>query len=236
MYWDQFTRRHQVYVCLAAVFVSSLIIANLVGAYLFEIVLPFEMPLLGKRALLSAGIIPFPVTFLLTDLLNEYYGEKGARFITFVGFAMSILVFLYLLFGNFLPVAGETVILPSQYSAFSDNYANMFAASLTAYLIGQLLDIKVFGVFKALTGSRFLWLRATGSTVISQVFDSLIVTSIAFYDNLSVDKILLIAASNYTWKFIVSVGITPFLYMGHMILKRLLHITPEHVEVSGELN
>ena len=227
MYWDQFSRKHQVYSWLAAIFVSSLLIANLIGAYLFEIKLPFSIPFVGDRGLLSAGIIPFPITFILTDLLNEYYGEKGARFITYIGLGMSILIYLYLVAAQHLPIAPETVILPGQYNAFADNYASMFIASLTAYLIGQLLDIKIFGFFKAMTGNKFLWLRATGSTVISQLFDSLLVTSIAFYDNLSPDKILLIAASNYTWKFIISIGITPILYAGHIFLKQFLHMQPE---------
>lgn len=222
MVWTGFDRSHKIFVWLTAIFVVSLVIANLTGAMLFSFNLPIELPIIGSAALLSAGIIPFPITFILTDLLNEYYGAKGARFVTFVGLGMSVLVFVLLWIGEWLPVAQNTVIQKSHFLSFSHNYASMFVASLTAYLIGQLLDIWVFGVFKRITHSRFIWLRATGSTVISQVFDSLIVTSIAFYGNLPVEVILKIAASNYVWKFVIAVGITPILYAGHFLLKKLL--------------
>ncbi|MGE0201027.1 MAG: queuosine precursor transporter [Candidatus Melainabacteria bacterium] len=216
------SRRQQVFVWMAAFFVTSLILANLIGSMLFSFRLPFALPLVGDKALLSAGIIPFPVTFILTDLVNEFYGEKGARFVTFVGFGMSIMVYLYLTAGDHLPLDAVTLIQKSQYSAISANYAGMFVASLAAYLVGQLLDIRVFHIFKQITGSRFIWLRATGSTVISQVFDSLVVTFVAFTGDLPVTTILQIAGSNYVWKFLIAVGITPVLYLGHILIRRVL--------------
>lgn len=220
--WQSFQRSQKVFVWLAAIFLTCLIVANLIGSFLFEVHLPFALPFLGGRALLSAGTIPFPVTFILTDLINEYYGEKGARFITYIGFAMSILVFALLSVGEQLPVAMETVITQANYLTFSTNYASMFIASLAAYLVGQLLDIQVFQVFHRFTKSKLLWLRATGSTVISQIFDSLIVTYIAFNDNLPLSKILHIAGSNYCWKFMIAILITPLLYLGHALLKKIL--------------
>lgn len=227
MVWSNFQRSHQVFVWLTSIFVVSLVIANLTGAMLFSFNLPVALPIVGSAALLSAGIIPFPVTFILTDLINEYYGKSGARFVSYVGLAMSVLVFGYLSIGEWLPVAKQTVIPRTHFLSFSSNYANMFVASLTAYLIGQMLDIWVFGVFRGITQNRLIWLRATGSTVISQIFDSLIVTSLAFWGNLPANEILRIAASNYVWKFAIAIGITPLLYAGHFFLKKLLS---EHLQ------
>ncbi len=231
--FNGFPKTHKLFVWLTAIFVTCLLIANLMGALLFSFTLPFgiKLPVVGNTALLSAGIIPFPITFLLTDLINEFYGSKGARFVTFVGFGMSVLLFLFLSIGNILPYDTQTVILPDQYMAISSNYSQMIVASLTAYLVGQLLDIQVFQWFHSITKSKLIWLRATGSTVISQLFDSLIVTFIAFSGDLPIESIMAIVFSNYTWKFLIAVGITPLLYLGHSVLRRLFQndTPPENV-------
>lgn len=213
-----FSRGQQLFVWLTGIFLTSLLVANLVGAMLFS----FEVPVLGVRALLSAGIIAFPVTFLLTDLLNEFYGARGARQVTLVGFGMSILVYVYLWVGQQLPVDAGTLIPKSHYLNLAQQYTGMFMASLTAYLLGQLLDIHLFGLFKGWTQHRFIWLRATGSTVVSQLFDSLVVTSLAFWGSKPLSVILHIAASNYSWKFVIAVCITPVLYLGHTLMRAFL--------------
>lgn len=216
--WSGFDRSQKIYVWLCAIFLTSLIIANLVGSLLFS----FHVPWREEVVLLSAGIIPFPVTFLLTDLLNEFYGQKGARFVTYVGFGMSILVYVFLSIGDLLPVDTRTVMPKGVYHTVASQYTGMFVASLTAYLVGQLLDIKLFHVFRGITRHRFIWLRATGSTVVSQLFDSLIVTFVAFWGEMQVADMLELATGNYQWKFLIAVGITPLLYMGHALLQRLM--------------
>lgn len=218
------SRRTQVFVVLAALFVTCLLIANLIGAMLIQFELPAWLAFGGQPAvvLLSAGIIPFPVTFLITDLLNEFFGQEAARFITWIGFAMSILVFGLLWLGDVLPVAPFSTFTHTQFSHFAGLYLGMFAASLTAYLVGQFLDIQIFVVFRKLTRGRFLWLRATGSTVVSQLFDSLLVSFIAFWGDHPASIIWSIAIGNYLWKFIVAVGITPLLYLGHQLIRRLM--------------
>lgn len=216
--WDAFDRSHKIFVWMTGIFLTCLIIANLTGSMLFS----FRLSYLKDPVLLSAGIIPFPVTFILTDLLNEFYGKQGARFVTFVGFGMSILVFLFLSIGGVLPVDPRTVMPFETYKTVAALYSGMFVASLTAYLIGQLLDIQVFHLFRSITKHRFIWLRATGSTVISQLFDSLIVTSVAFWGQMPMETILQLAMGNYTWKFVIAVAITPLLYLGHMLLRRLM--------------
>lgn len=210
-------RSQKIYVWMAGIFLTCLLIANLIGSMLFS----FELPW-GGKVLLSAGIIPFPITFLLTDLLNEFYGKEGARFVTLVGFGMSLLLFGFLWVGEQLPVDSISQLTHPQFLHLSQLYTGMFIASLTAYLIGQLLDIQVFHVFRSITKHRMIWLRATGSTVISQLFDSLIVTFIAFWGDHPVETLWQLAMGNYTWKFVIAVGITPLLYMGHIFLNRLI--------------
>jgi uncharacterized integral membrane protein (TIGR00697 family) len=219
-----FNRSQQVYVCMAAIFVICLVMADLTGAMLFSFDLPlFFVPNGGKiPVLLSAGIIPFPVTFLLTDLLNEFYGPKNARFITWVGFAMCFLVFGLLWIDQRLPLDAGTFISKPVFNTIATQYGGMFVASVTAYLLGQMLDIQIFQWIRTRSGHRFIWLRATGSTLISQLFDSLIVTFIAFSGQMAIDNILHLALSNYVWKFIIALCITPLLYLGHGLLHRLL--------------
>ncbi|MEB3205756.1 MAG: queuosine precursor transporter [Vampirovibrionales bacterium] len=214
-------RHHHVYLWLCAVFLTALLVANLIGSLLFSFHLPFKFPILGNKVLLSAGIIPFPITFVLTDLLNEFYGKSGAQRVTMIGFVMSIGVFLLLWIGQQLPVDTVSSLSHQEFDKFASLYTAMFAASLTAYLIGQMLDIYLFNWFKTICGN-LLWLRATGSTVLSQLFDSLIVTSIAFAGSQTWSTIAHIAMSNYVWKFLVALSLTPILYLGHALLKSLL--------------
>lgn len=220
MQWKQFDRSHKIFVWMTAIFVISLVVADLIGAMLFS----FRLSVFGVEipVLLSAGIIPFPITFILTDLLNEFYGKEGARFVTWVGFGMCFLTFAFLFVGNHLPVDGRTIIPKSVFMTLSTQYTGMFLASLTAYLIGQMLDIQIFHLLRSRTKHKWIWLRATGSTVISQLFDSLIVTSIAFWGSMSLSNIFQLALGNYTWKFIIAVSITPLLYLGHGLLRNLM--------------
>lgn len=206
-----------VFLWMTAIFVACLIIANLIGSLLFRVATPW-----GPTALLSAGIIPFPVTFLLTDLLNEFFGRQAARLVTIIGFAVSVLVYGCLTLARALPVDPRSPLSGAEFTHFSGLYTSMIVASLAAYLVGQLLDIQIFHVFRAWTRHRFLWLRAQGSTVISQLFDSLIVTAVAFWGQLSIEAMGQLALSNYVWKFALVALITPFLYLGHAWLKRLI--------------
>lgn len=225
-------RKQALYVWMAGIFLTSLIIANLTGSMLFSFQLSWGDATIP--VLLSAGIIPFPITFLLTDLLNEFYGKQGARFVTFLGFGMSILVYVFLRIGEFLPVDPISQLTQEQYLHISGLYTSMFVASLAAYLIGQLLDIQIFHAFKQITQHRLIWLRATGSTVISQLFDSIIVAYLAFttfqfpfgilFEH-PPETIFQLAIGNYVWKFLIAIAITPLLYLDHALVRHTLGST-----------
>lgn len=171
---------------------------------------------------MSAGIIPFPLTFVLTDLINEFYGKQVARNVTLLGLGMAVFTFLILLVARLLPASPNSPIPQEMFNQVFGLSNRMFVASLAAYLLGQLLDIQVFHALRRLTQERMLWLRATGSTVVSQLFDSLIVTFIAFAGTLPVADISVVALNNYGVKFLVAVALTPICYLGHALIRRLL--------------
>ncbi|XVJ51586.1 MAG: queuosine precursor transporter [Vampirovibrio sp.] len=204
------------YTLMAVVFCTCLMVANLTGAVLIPLTLPF----LGER-LISAGIITFPVTFLLTDLLNEFYGNAGAQRITWLGFIVAMAFYEVFRLLEMLPIAEYSPISATAFHQVAHNFTGMIVASLTAYLISQFLDIALFAQFKKWTGTRWIGVRATGSTVISQAFDSFIVTSLAFWGSLPWSEILLIGRSNYEVKLLVALGITPILYLLHTLIRRL---------------
>lgn len=219
--------RAKVYVWLTAIFVACLLVADVVGIKLFRI------NVLGWQVEHTCGMLTFPITFLLTDLLNDYYGKPAARRVAYIAFAMGALVF------GVINIALAMPSLPAPYNvpdeAFNAVFAKariMYVASLAAFMVGSLLDIWIFGIMKRATGGRFLWLRATGSTVISQVFDSLVVSILAFHlfpgllgmpadSIMPLSAALKTAATGYTLKFVLAVGITPLIYAGHAWLRSL---------------
>lgn len=207
-----FSLSHRLFVILCAVFVTALVVADIIGSKL----------ILVGGVVFSAGIIPFPLTFVLTDLINEFYGKDGARFVTFLGLGMAIFCALLLWLARVIPAADHSPIPFDTFNMVFGLSGRMFLASLTAYVFGQLLDIQVFFVLRRLTHEKFLWLRATGSTVISQLVDSFVVTMIAFSGKLPLPEILQVASNNYTYKFFIALGLTPVCYLGHALIGRLL--------------
>lgn len=232
----------RVYVWLTGLFVASLLIADIIGIKLFHIPLPFSfsLPFFGTISSVehTCGMLTFPITFLLTDLINEYYGKKGARRVTFIGLAMAVFVFLMMNIAQAMPYLDAPFnVSPSSFDAVFGSAKVMYVASLCAYLVGQLSDIAIFGFLKRLTGQRFVWLRATGSTVVSQFLDSFVVTLLAFnvgrkltgappQDIVPFDRILPIALTGYSLKFVLAIAITPLIYAGRGIMHRWLGMTP----------
>ncbi|MBN8644167.1 MAG: queuosine precursor transporter, partial [Planctomycetes bacterium] len=171
----------RLYLWLTGVFVTSLVLANVIGVKLFR----FELTLTADWTVPishTAGMLPFPITFLLTDLLNEYYGKKAARRVTWIAFAMAAFAFVLIWAARALPTL-EGIPGTADAGSFETVFGSssvMYIASILAFLVGSMLDIGIFGVFKRLTGQKLVWLRTTGSTVISQVFDSFVVTWLFF--------------------------------------------------------
>jgi queuosine precursor transporter len=232
-----FTAAQKVYLWLATVFIASLLIADIVGIKLFRIPLPFTV--LGFDAIEhTCGMLTFPVTFLLTDLINEYYGPRAARRITYLGLAAALFVFGVINVAQAMPYLDAPYnVRREQFDAIFGSAKIMYVASLCAYLVGQLSDIAVFGFFKRLTGQRLVWLRATGSTVVSQFIDSFIVSYLAFSlgrqifaDPASppapVSAIPAIAITGYALKFTLAIAITPLIYAARRAMHGYFGLVP----------
>jgi uncharacterized integral membrane protein (TIGR00697 family) len=203
-------RKQRFFVGLTALFVAALITSDLIGGKLFRIG-GFD---------LSVGMIPFPLTFLLTDIVNEFYGKQGARRLTFVGLGAAIFVFSILKLADALPTSPESLMSGDQFHRVFGLSARLYVASLTAYVAGQFLDISVFTFLRRVTGHRFLGLRATGSTAISQLVDTLVVNFVLMAGTKSVPFILTIVRNSYLLKLVLAVSLTPLIYLGHALLRR----------------
>lgn len=212
-----FSKRHAVFLLLLTLFTGTLLIANLTGGVLLE-----PLGWWGRHQLVSGGILTFPLMFIITDLANEFYGAAGARVLTWLGLSVALVCYVAFSCLNQSPISPQSVLPKVTYLAVSQGFTHMLVASLTAYILGQLLDIALFGLAKRLTQGRWLWLRATGSTLISQLFDSFIVVFIAFSGSLPVSTMLNIATGNYWVKLVVVMAITPLLYLAHSWMRRQL--------------
>lgn len=218
--------KYKLFVVLAGVFTTCLVVGDIIGGKLVQ------TALFGQTITLTVGMIPFPVTFLLTDLLNEFYGKRAARFVTWVGFAMALLAYAFIFIALQIPIAELTrssswdgVTQPAFDNVF-DGSKRMIVASLIAYLVAQFTDIGMFHLLRQRTRGRFLWLRATGSTVISQAIDTLTISMVAWYGLLGMGDIVNIMVSSYTLKFVIALGLTPAIYGGHALVQRLLGLEP----------
>jgi uncharacterized integral membrane protein (TIGR00697 family) len=217
-------RKHRFFVWLCAIFVAALITSDLIGGKFFRV---FGLDL-------SVGMIPFPLTFLLTDIVNEFYGTEGARRLTFVGLGVAIFTFVIINLAIVLPTSPESPMHGDQFKAVFGWSSRLYIASLTAYLVGQLLDISIFLMVRKLTGERFLWLRSTGSTVVSQLVDTLVVNFVLLSGTKSMSFILTTARNSYVIKLVVAVCLTPLIYAGHALLHRHLHVSESLVKDSPD--
>jgi hypothetical protein len=177
-------------------------------------------------------MIPFPVVFLLTDLLNEFYGARATRFVTLVGFAMAWLTILVLQVAVHVPWAPFTMaadwtgVRPGSFDNIFASSTRILIASTFAYLLAQLIDIGVFHLIKRRTQGRLLWLRATGSTVVSQGIDTVVIQVLAWYGVMPLSNIVSIIVTSYVVKLVIAIGLTPLIYAGHALVERVLGIRP----------
>jgi uncharacterized integral membrane protein (TIGR00697 family) len=208
------TRRDVVYLALAGFFVTNAILGEVTGGKLFTLG-PFT---------LSIGVIPWPVVFLSTDLINEYFGREGVRRLTFMTVGLIIYAFVVLFLAMQVPAASFSPVTDAQFQAVFGQSLWIIAGSVVAFAISQLVDVGVFWLVRHKTGGRFLWMRATGSTVVSQLIDSIVIIGIAFWlpGKVQTSEFLTVAASNYSYKFLIAICMTPVIYAAHSIIDRFL--------------
>tara|TARA_B110000263_G_scaffold107483_1_gene93913 strand:+ start:1193 stop:1948 length:756 start_codon:yes stop_codon:yes gene_type:complete len=222
-------KRNNIFFILSGIFITNAIIAEILGTKIFEFdfILNFNM---------SVGVIIWPVVFITTDIINEYFGKKGIKKISY----FTILLIIYV----FIIIYMSTKLTPNNYwlninsvdnhgNPFNIDYAyniiflqstGIIIGSIIAFLIAQILDVMVFHKLKRMTKGKFIWLRATGSTLISQFIDSFVVLFIAFYllapnDKVwSLSQVFSVGFDNYTFKFIIAILITPLIYLVHYLI------------------
>lgn len=208
----------KLFVVLAAVFVTCLVLGDVTGGKAFATAV-------GP---VSVGMILFPVTFLLTDVINDFYGRRGARFVTLVGAGMATLAYLALVITTALPTDMDSYFLDGEYAKIFGGSSKLFLASIVAYLIGQVLDINIFLFWKKATRGRHLWLRATGSTLLSQLVDTTTINAI-FWGGVA-DKTWGWIAAKIFREYLIKVGVavflTPVVYAVHALIMQWLKLSP----------
>lgn len=234
-------KKNRLFVILAGIFLTNAIIAELIGVKIFsgENTLgftPAHLNILGFTMdfNLTAGAVIWPVVFITSDLINEYFGKPGVKRISYLAAFFIAYSFVVIFLTMKLPPAQWWLDANNQDA--EGNYFNMDFAfnkilgqgqriiigSLAAFLISQLVDVFVFQKLRKITGQKMLWLRATGSTLVSQFIDSFVVLYIAFFGVFSGQQIIAIGITNYIYKFSVAILLTPVIYLGHYLIDQYL--------------
>jgi len=231
------------YLLLASFFITNALIAEFGGVKIFSVekllgIAPLQLSIFGivTDLNLSVGVLIWPIVFIFSDIINEYFGKIGVRRISFITAGMIAYAFLIILMWTDMPPADFWLKLngmDAQKRPFDINFAystifrmglGIILGSLTAFLVSQLVDAYVFHYFRKLTGHKFLWLRATGSTVVSQLIDSFVILFIAFYflGNWSLEQVFTVGMVQYLYKVLLAIALTPIIYLVHAIIDAYL--------------
>lgn len=207
-------RQNMIYLVLTGFFVTNAILAEIIGGKLIQVG-PFIMPM---------GVLPWPIVFITTDLINEYYGKQGTRRVTLMTAAMIVYAFIILFSAMRIPAFPGSPVGDEAFNAVFGQSLWIIGGSVTAFLVSQLIDVVVFWKFRGLTGGKMLWLRATGSTFVSQLIDTFVVQGIAFWipGTWTTQELLRNASNSYGYKILVAIGITPIIYLAHHLIDRYL--------------
>jgi queuosine precursor transporter len=247
------SKAQKLWMFLSAFFIANALVAEFMGVKLFSLEKTFgfqeaNLSLFGQNGLtftLTAGVLLWPMVFLMTDIINEYYGKKGVRLLSYLA-AFLIAYSFFMLFSAMGLEPAEfwktSHIKPSwspeQQAAMTQQVGNFDAAyrlvfgqslwiivgSLVAFLFGQIIDVSAFHYIKSRTGESKIWLRATGSTLISQFIDSFVVVFIAFYigADWSFARVMAISVMSYIYKAGMAFALTPMIYGVHYLIDTYL--------------
>jgi queuosine precursor transporter len=240
-------KRSFLFVVLLGIFLTNAIIAEIIGVKIFSLenslgIPPMQIPVFKGYILdfnLTAGVLIWPVVFVTTDIINEYYGKEVVKRISYLACFLILYGFLVIWFATKLPPAafwqeinnkgpnGSTFDINYGYSRVFGQGLQIIIGSVTAFLISQILDAYIFHYIKKNTHQKYFWLRSTGSTLVSQLIDSFVVLYIAFYllqDELKwpFSQVIAVAMLNYIYKFAVAVILTPVLMGIHKLIDRYL--------------
>lgn len=231
----------RLFVLITAFFVANALIAECIGGKLFSLesvfgMQPSDFTLFGESHLsytLTCGVLLWPLEFVVTDIVNEYYGQKAVKRISFI--AVGLIIYAFVMFyvaihapaSDFWVHSKEGLGVPNMQSGFEAIFGQgmwIIIGSLVAFMVSQLVDVFVFHKIKERTGNKMVWLRATGSTVVSQLVDSFIVLYIAFKlgNDWSWQRVLAVCLVNYSYKFVMALVLTPVIYWAEGIIDRYL--------------
>ena len=204
----------KLYFFLGSVFITALVVSNLIFQKFFSWY-PFNFEILGIKLFeLSVGVLPYPVTFLITDIISEIFGKRKANQVVVMGILASIFSIGLLLLGDVLPASSSSPIDDKTFNLVFSASPLAVLASMSAYLIAQFLDIRIYHFWKQLTQGKYLWLRNNFSTFSSQIIDSTtVIALLCIFDILAWDLFLGLVLSSITFKIVVAVIDTPLLYI-----------------------
>ena len=231
----------KLFVFFSCFFVANALIAECIGTKIFSLeklfgLSPAHFTLFGEKNLsfnLTCGVLLWPLEFVMTDIVNEYFGPKAVRRISYTAVALISYAFIMFYAAIHVPPADFWLTtkvkdgIPDMQNGFNAIFGQgmwIIFGSLVAFLVSQIIDVTIFHKIKAATGERFVWLRATGSTVVSQLVDSFIVLFIAFKlgSNWSWQQVLAIGVMNYIYKFSMALILTPVIYLVEHRIERYL--------------
>jgi uncharacterized integral membrane protein (TIGR00697 family) len=217
---------------ITAFFVANALIAECIGGKIFSLEKLFGMDpsnftIFGQSGLafnLTCGVLLWPLEFVITDIVNEYYGPRAVRRISYTAVVLIAYAFIMFYLAMKIPPADFWITsrqengIPDMQQAFGGIFGQgmwIILGSMTAFLVSQIVDVTVFHRIKKATGEKWIWLRATGSTLISQLVDSFVVLFIAFKigNGWSWQLVLAICLVNYLYKFTMAIILTPLIYL-----------------------
>jgi len=240
-------KENKLFYLLAGFFVTNAILAEFIGVKIFSVEKTLgqesmNWTLFGVEGLgfdMSAGVLTWPIVFVMTDIINEYFGTRGVKYLSYMTVALICFAFI-IIYGAIAvspndwwqSISGivegdERRSIDNMDLAFAKIYGQgmwIIVGSLVAFLVGQLVDVMTFHRIKKITGEKKVWLRATGSTLVSQFIDSFVVLFIAFYIGADWDlvRVIAIGCVNYTYKFAMAILLTPLIYLAHYVIDNYL--------------
>lgn len=202
------------YILLAGLFISALVSCNMIANHFIEVDLGF------KTFIISAGVLPYPITFLITDILSEVWGRKKTNQVVYAGFGASVFVLGILWTSSQFDAVDFSIISDGEFDKMFGNTWRVVFSSMIAYLSAQLVDVRLFHFWKKLTKGKHLWLRNNASTILSQLVDTTLVIGVLFIGIRSGSEMLDLIIDGWTFKMLIAFIDTPFLYLATYLYRR----------------
>lgn len=222
----------RIYILLGALFITSLVVSNLIFQKFFYWH-PFDIDIFGSKLFeISVGILPYPITFLITDLISEIYGKKRANDVVITGVFASLFSLLIIYTASQVPATSWSYVKDDMFQTVFGNSAIAVFASMLTYLFAQFVDIQIYHFWKRLTKGKHLWLRNNFSTWFSQFIDTFTIVfllcSFGIIDWANFKGLLI---SGFLFKVIIAILDTPFLYLGVYLFRKRFDL-----KINEELN